>query len=189
VNGPDHHREAEYLIDLAHKAGIQRPRIPTPTRVTLGGVPRVPDIPDYGKLYTDEDSDPRCRNLLAEAQVHATLALAAALQESRPDRTFRPEPASPDAQEPATYEIEDAYQDPKEHDSPPPQAGRTAPAHPTQRDLVPPIPGPGSGSPMPDQQPPSRPWQHVPSGTDRDRNADTASPSGTQPPDTAPDAG
>jgi len=92
VNGPDHHSEAEHLIELAHEAGIQRPRIPTPTRIKIGG---GPDIPDYGKLYTDEDSDPRCRNLLAEAQVHATLALAAALQKSQPDRTSRPAAATP----------------------------------------------------------------------------------------------
>jgi hypothetical protein len=112
VNGPDHHREAEHLIELAREAGIQGPRIPTPTRINIGGGPALRDIPDYGKLYTDEDSDPRCRNLLAGAQVHATLALAAALQEPGPDRTSRPaaasprpEPASPDAPESATAEI------------------------------------------------------------------------------------
>ncbi len=63
-------------------------------------MPGIPDIPDYGKLYTDEDSNPRCRNLLAEAQVHATLALAAALQGPRPDRTSRPESASPGGPQP-----------------------------------------------------------------------------------------
>lgn len=123
MNGPDHHREAEHLIKLAREAGIQGPRIPTPTRINIGGGPDIPDIPDYGKLYTDEDSDPRCRNLLAEAQVHATLALAAALQESRPDRTSRPaaatprpEPASPDVPfipTRSTVEFGGAYPDPR----------------------------------------------------------------------------
>jgi hypothetical protein len=191
VNGPDHHREAEHLIKLAHEAGIQRPRIPTPTRINIGGGPELPDIPDYGKLYTDEDSDPRCRNLLAEAQVHATLAMAAALQESRPDRTSRPKPASPDAPltpEPPTAEIGGAYNDPQEHDSLAGQADRVPLAHPAQRGVVPQIPGTDSGSLMPDQLPPSPPWQHVPS-TARGPNADTASRSGAQPPDTAPDAG
>ena len=185
MNGPDHHSEAEHLIELAHEAGIQRPRIPTPTRIKIGGGPGIPHIPDYGNLYTDEDSDPRCRNLLAEAQVHATLALAAALQGSTP----RPEPASPEAAltpEPATAETGGAYNDPQEHGSLAPQAD-SAPTHPTERGYVPQMPGTGSGSLMPDQ--PSRPWRPVPSRTDRDRNADTASRSGAQPPDTAHDEG
>jgi hypothetical protein len=86
VTGPEHYREAEHLIKLARDAGIKREI--TPTRVTLGG--GRPDLPDYGKLYTNEDSDPRCRNLLADAQVHALLALAAALEEPQAGRTTGP---------------------------------------------------------------------------------------------------
>jgi hypothetical protein len=74
VTGPEHHREAERLIELAREAGIKREI--APTRITLGG--GAPRPPDYGKFYTDESSDPKVRSLLADAQVHATLALAAA---------------------------------------------------------------------------------------------------------------
>ena len=93
MTGPEHHREAERLIELAREAGIQGPRIPTPTRFNIGGGPDLPDLPDYGKFYTDESSDPKCRNLLADAQVHALLAVAAALEAPQAGRT--PGPATP----------------------------------------------------------------------------------------------
>jgi hypothetical protein len=93
VTGPEHHREAERLIELAREAGIQGPRIPTPTRFNIGGGPDLPDLPDYGKFYADESSDPKCRNLLADAQVHALLAVAAALEAPQAGRT--PGPATP----------------------------------------------------------------------------------------------
>ena len=87
MTGPEHHREAERLIELAREAGIPGPRIPTPTRIKIGG---GPDLPDYRKLYAGEDSDPRCRNLLADAQVHALLAVAAALEAPQAGRTAGP---------------------------------------------------------------------------------------------------
>lgn len=73
MTGPEHHREAERLVELARAAGIKRKL--GPTRLAVGGG-RVD--PDDRELYTSESSDKKCRNLLADAQVHATLALAAA---------------------------------------------------------------------------------------------------------------
>lgn len=93
MTGPEHHREAERLIELAREAGIQGPGIPTPTRFNIGGGPDLPDLPDYAKFYADESSDPKCRNLLADAQVHALLAVAAALEAPQAGRT--PGPVTP----------------------------------------------------------------------------------------------
>ena len=50
MTGPEHHREAERLLELAREAGIQRAPIPIPTRFNIGA-PDLPDIPDYGKFY------------------------------------------------------------------------------------------------------------------------------------------
>ena len=74
MTGPEHHREAERLVALARAAGIKRK--PRPTCLAVGGGGRVD--PDDRELYANESSDKKCRNLLADAQVHATLALAAA---------------------------------------------------------------------------------------------------------------
>jgi hypothetical protein len=97
VTGPEHHRKAERLVGAAREAG--KKFIPTPTRVTFGGGGGLPDFPDYGKFYTNEDSDPRCRNLLADAQVHATLALAAATEAARSRPANADGPSSPDPED------------------------------------------------------------------------------------------
>ena len=58
---------------------------------------RDPDPPDYREFYTNESSDRKVRSLLADAQVHATLALAAAaLEPPRTGHTPRPAAVKPD---------------------------------------------------------------------------------------------
>jgi hypothetical protein len=91
VTGDEHYREAERLVELARKAGIRRE--PGPTRLTIGGGGR--NVRDDRELYTDESSDPTVRSLLADAQVHATLALAAATRTISGASTSGPQPAPP----------------------------------------------------------------------------------------------
>jgi hypothetical protein len=125
VTGPEHHREAERLVELARKAAVQQRPYDLPlARLDVGsdlpGKGRLRNTPDDDRdLYDHDPGNGKVRNLLAEAQVHATLALAAALQESQPDRTSwpaaaspRPEPATPDATftgEPSTVKLGDDY--------------------------------------------------------------------------------
>lgn len=81
----------ERLVELARKAGIKRE--PGPTRLTVGGGGR--NVRDDRELYTDKSSDPKVRSLLADAQVHATLALAAATRAISGAATPGPQPAPP----------------------------------------------------------------------------------------------
>jgi hypothetical protein len=177
VTGPEHYREAERLLAEAREA----------TARGQSDYPLKPGEPTSAERY---------ERAMKEALVHATLAVAAAALEPPLARYApRPEPAKPDVPFIATssrVEMGGAskdYEDPYKDYEDPEEAGRVAPAHLTQRDGEPQIPGTDSGSLMPDPLPPNRPWKHVPSTVDRDRNADTASRTGAQPPDTAPDMG
>jgi hypothetical protein len=179
MTGDEHHREAERLLAEAREA-------------------IAPEQGDYPIKRGEPTSAERYERAMKEAQVHATLAMAAALEESRWDRTSRPaaaprpEPAAPDVPfmpKRRRVEFGGADGDPTEWGSVAGRVDRVAPADLTQQDAYQDPQEYGSGYLMPPQQPPSPPWRHVPSRTDPDHNADTASPSGTQPPDTAHDEG
>jgi len=72
--------EAERLIELARQADIQRPPAPAPGRIDVGA--GLPGRTERRELYAQDPANEKVRNLLAGAQVHATLALAAALDRS-----------------------------------------------------------------------------------------------------------
>jgi hypothetical protein len=101
------------------------------------------------------------------------------------------EPAAPDVPfiaKPTRVEFGGADEAPTEWGSVAEQGDRVASADLTQQDAYQ-DPQEYIGYLMPPQQPPSPSWRHVPSRGDPDHNADTTSPSGTQPPDTSHDAG
>jgi hypothetical protein len=77
VTGPEHHREAERLVKLARERSM--PPRTGPLRLDVGGDLRgTRSTPGDPELYDYEPTDRKVRSLLADAQVHATLALAAA---------------------------------------------------------------------------------------------------------------
>lgn len=188
MTGPEHYREAERLLAEANEFIRFRQQ---PLQSGPADLPERPEDAEKRQRLSRDPGLPE-RNI-AEAQVHATLArAAAALEPPRASYAPRPEPAAPDVPfipKPTRVEIGGAYKDPEEHGSLAGQVDRVAPAHLLQRDGVPQIPGTDSGSLMPDRLLPAPPWQHVQADAARDRNADTASRSGAQPPDTAPDVG
>jgi hypothetical protein len=105
-----------------------------------------------------------------------------------PDPDATGEPAAPDAPfiaKPTRVKFGGADQAPTEWGFVAEQGDHVAPADLPQQDAHQ-DPQEYIGYLMPPQQPPSPSWEHVPSRGDPDHNADTTSPSGTQPPDTAP---
>ena len=107
MTGPEHYREAERLLAEANEFIRFRQQ---PLQSGPADLPERPEDAEKRQRLSRDPGLPE-RNI-AEAQVHATLAqAAAALEPPRASYAPRPEPAAPDAPfipKPTTVELGDA---------------------------------------------------------------------------------